>query len=241
MPASNSSLGSSSVPAVAGLVAERLLLDVASVNEVMVAAVVTAAGPGQSCGVTYRTRYGPVTVASSDARALAVDEVQYAGGHGPCLQAMRTGEPVVVPDLAVESRWGSYPRRALAAGIRSSMSFPLLIDGASVGAVNLYSTVVGPWDVDVEAAAIVAVELIDGVVRSVFAEAAALAADPNVSETVADPALNVAIGIIMGREECGPADAEARLQSQAQAQGVPLVKLAQQIIDDLRTGEAGPA
>ena len=80
------------------------------------------------------------TVASSDALAAAADEVQYARGEGPCLEAMRTGQVVDVPDLAVDDRWGDYRTFVLAQGVRAVLSTPLGVNGQFFGALNLYST-----------------------------------------------------------------------------------------------------
>ncbi|MGH3366859.1 MAG: GAF domain-containing protein [Nocardioidaceae bacterium] len=80
----------------------------------------------------------PLTVASSDALATQLDEVQYGEDKGPCLHALRTGEVTVVTDLATEQRWAPYPAHALALGIRSSLSLPLTVNGDTRGALNLY-------------------------------------------------------------------------------------------------------
>jgi GAF domain-containing protein len=46
---------------------------------------------------------------------------------------------VRVRDMAEEDRWGDYPRRALEAGVRSSLSFPLAMGERARGALNLYA------------------------------------------------------------------------------------------------------
>jgi GAF domain-containing protein len=83
----------------------------------------------------------PLTVASTDALAAQVDEVQYGLDQGPCLHAMRTGTLVYIHDLASDQRWADYAATALQHGIRSSLSLPLNIAGDAVGAFNLYSRV----------------------------------------------------------------------------------------------------
>lgn len=62
------------------------------------------------CNVTVVRRKKPITVACSDLRARAMDELQYAFGDGPCLTAMRTGTTVYVPDVSTEHRWPEYTR-----------------------------------------------------------------------------------------------------------------------------------
>lgn len=101
--------------------------------------IATRAIPGaHEVSVTMRNGR-PSTVASSGPLAKEVDESQYETDSGPCLQAIATGQVVLVDDLASESRWPAYVPRALAAGVGSSLSVPLPVDGAFVGAFNAYA------------------------------------------------------------------------------------------------------
>jgi GAF domain-containing protein len=103
------------------------------------AALSAALVPRASCGVTMHRDHQAATVASSDEFAVLLGEIERGRGQGPCLQALRTGERVKVPDLATDDRWGEYRLHALAAGVRSSVSLPLTVNDATIGAVNLYS------------------------------------------------------------------------------------------------------
>ena len=103
------------------------------------AALSAALVPQASCGVTMRRDNQVATVASSDEFAILLGEIQYGRGQGPGMQALRTGERVEVPDLATDDRWGEYRVHALTAGVRSSVSLPLTVGDATIGAVNLYS------------------------------------------------------------------------------------------------------
>ncbi|RYV49430.1 GAF and ANTAR domain-containing protein [Pengzhenrongella frigida] len=100
---------------------------------------VTALGGEISASVTISRQGRPATVASSDAYAAQFDEVQYSQSEGPCLTAMRTGKTVLMDDLAADDRFERYRPRALALGVRSSLSLPL--DGGDhiVGSLNLYA------------------------------------------------------------------------------------------------------
>lgn len=97
-------------------------------------------GQGLSCGITLQPNGRPLTVASSDANAAQTDELQYGLDHGPCLTALRTGTLVRIDDLATDQRWRDYAVRALAHGVRSSLSMPLTTPDGPVGALNLYSS-----------------------------------------------------------------------------------------------------
>jgi GAF domain-containing protein len=105
-------------------------------------------GPGLSCGITLSRDGRPFTVAGSDATAINLDEVQYGHHDGPCLTAMRAGEIVAITDLADDDRWGTYRLDALAHGIGSVLSVPLLISSGEYGALNLYSHQAGVFTAD---------------------------------------------------------------------------------------------
>jgi GAF domain-containing protein len=80
------------------------------------------------------------TAAHSGDMALAADELQYAQGYGPCLDAGRGNVVLRVDDMQDETRWPDYAAKVLGEGVRSSLSVPLPYQGTSIGALNNYAT-----------------------------------------------------------------------------------------------------
>jgi transcriptional regulator with GAF, ATPase, and Fis domain len=74
---------------------------------------------------------------SSDLPAR-VDALQAETGEGPCLDAVYNSQTVRVDDMATESRWPHFARRAMAAGARSMLSIQLYVEGDNLGALNLF-------------------------------------------------------------------------------------------------------
>src|SRR5437764_15459853 len=57
--------------------------------------------PVSGVGLALMTDEGPAgTVAASDDGALHLEELQFSLGQGPCVDASRTGRPVLSHDLA---------------------------------------------------------------------------------------------------------------------------------------------
>jgi hypothetical protein len=80
-----------------------------------------------------------VTVAVSDELVLAVDEAQYADDAGPCLEALKTGTPVTVPDIAATVQWPRFHEEAPRLGLHSSVSVPLYAGRVEpIAVLNLY-------------------------------------------------------------------------------------------------------
>lgn len=120
---------------------QNLLLDAPRVEEFLTDLAKLAADvvdPPASCGITTSYDGQPRTVVSSDPRAAQVDEGQYTGGWGPCVHSLATGEVVEIADQESDPRWPEYRVHALALGVRSSLSLPLIVNGEVVGAMNLY-------------------------------------------------------------------------------------------------------
>jgi GAF domain-containing protein len=81
------------------------------------------------------------TAAHHGEMALAADELQYAHGYGPCMDAGRGGVLLRVDDMRTEERWPDYVAHVLTATpVLSSLSVPLPYQGSSIGALNNYST-----------------------------------------------------------------------------------------------------
>lgn len=120
---------------------QNLVLDSPDVTDFLhqLAVLAAAVVPETHCGITLRRDHEVASVASSDEVAMQMDEIQYLGSRGPCLEAMHTGERVDVPDMAAETRWGSYAGHALVTGVRSAVSLPITADDDKLGALNLFS------------------------------------------------------------------------------------------------------
>lgn len=102
---------------------------------------VTLADPAVAfCSITLIQRKKPVTVARSEESAVRLDETQYSEGDGPCLSAIREQAVVHIPDLVNEDRWPDFTAAALEAGVGSSLSVPLILEGEAAAGLNLYST-----------------------------------------------------------------------------------------------------
>jgi transcriptional regulator with GAF, ATPase, and Fis domain len=81
-----------------------------------------------------------ITVAATDDVPAQVDAFQYETGQGPCLDAVEREQLYRTGDLASETRWPDFARRAAErTGVRSMLSFRLLLDEHVYGALNLYS------------------------------------------------------------------------------------------------------
>jgi GAF domain-containing protein len=98
--------------------------------------------PGaESTSITLLRNDKAFTAAHHGEMALAADELQYAKGLGPCMDAGRGGVLLRVDDMRIEERWPEYVSRVVdTAGVLSSLSVPLPYQGSSIGALNNYST-----------------------------------------------------------------------------------------------------
>jgi GAF domain-containing protein len=113
---------------------------VSFLTELAVIAASQLSTPGNPvhAGVTVIRHKRPEAVASSDAEARALDELQNGFGDGPCLTALRIKTPLLVPDLSAEHRW-AYVKVAKANGVASILAVPLELAGEAQAVLNLYS------------------------------------------------------------------------------------------------------
>src|SRR6478609_9860521 len=101
--------------------------------------------PLSGVGLALMTDQGPAgTVAATDGGAQQLEELQFTFGEGPCVDASRTGRPVLTPELATAHRnWPQFAAGADAAGLRAVFAFPLQIGGIRLGVLDLYRNTTG--------------------------------------------------------------------------------------------------
>jgi GAF domain-containing protein len=160
--------------------------------------------PGASeVSVTLVRSKGAHTAAFTGDLALALDELQYQRGHGPCLDASASAATFSVPDMSSERRWPDWAARSSDAGVNSSLSIGLPVQEAITGALNVYATKPHAFDDDAV------------VLAQTFAGYAAVAlANAHLYDTTATLAqqmqaamdgravIEQAKGIIMGERRC---------------------------------------
>jgi GAF domain-containing protein len=94
---------------------------------------------GDDGGVTLLDREGPRTAAATSDAARRVDSSQYeADSGGPCLDAYRRQQVLRIDSTSSDQRWPEFAAAAAEAGIRSTLSLPLVVAGDGLGALNIY-------------------------------------------------------------------------------------------------------
>ncbi|MEY2404240.1 MAG: hypothetical protein QOD38_1791, partial [Acidimicrobiaceae bacterium] len=128
---------------VAGLRAlSQLMVDEESLDQTLQRIVTLACMSLSGCdcaSVTVERSGQPRTAACTDKIALEIDEAQYAGDAGPCLQALRERTVVAVHSIPEDGRWPLFRAAAVQHNMLSSLSLPLVHRGEGPGAFNLYA------------------------------------------------------------------------------------------------------
>ena len=99
------------------------------------------------------------TIGASHENARQLDELQFTLGEGPCLEAARTVQAVMIADLddLEGQRWPTLAEAARNAGIRAIFAVPVRVGSIGLGALDLFRFTPGPLSVwQVAAAKLVA-------------------------------------------------------------------------------------
>ncbi|MEH1057569.1 GAF and ANTAR domain-containing protein [Micromonospora sp. CPCC 206171] len=180
------------------------------------------------------------TAAYTGELALRLDEWQYEQGRGPCLDAATTGTVMIVADMATESRWPEWARRAREAGAGSSMSIGLPIQEAVVGALNVYGTRPGAFDEVAEAAQTFADHAAVALANAHLYDSTANLAQQMQSAMHSRAVIEQAKGIIMGQRRCSADEAFAILAKVSQNSNRKVREVAESLVRQVTTGDATP-
>lgn len=206
------------------------------VAELSVRAVYGADG----AGVTWVVARRPTTVTAAGDFVRRIDEIQYTLDEGPCLQAYDTQQMVLCENLEDEQRWPGFTPAALGHGLRSVVSAPLTVHGAQMGALNVYALQAWVFDeASVKTAALFA-EQAAIVLANAEAFTRAQATATNLGEALTSRGvIDMAKGIVMAQQGCGPEEAFDRLRELSQTQHRKLRDVARDMVDGV--ADAGAA
>jgi hypothetical protein len=170
---------------------------------------------------------------ASDQATQGLEELQFALGEGPTVDAYTAGRPVVEPDLAAgpPGRWVDFGRSALAAGIGGVFAFPLQIGAARVGTITLYRARPGMLDDDRYADTLVAADMVTRLILGWQADAPrGLLASELGHDGVYLSVVHQATGMVSVQLDVGVGEALARLRARSFATAQTVAQVAADIV-----------
>ncbi len=162
-----------------------------------------------------------------------IEELQFALGEGPCVDAHHQGHVVREPDLAqpVTLRWLAFTHAAVEAGVRAVFAFPLQVGAAKLGAVDLYRDRPGPLSDEQHADGMA----MAGVIANWILDMQAKALPGSVAEEVTQNAdfhyvVHNAAGAVSVQRGISVMEALIQLRAYAFSHGRPLRSVAEDVV-----------
>jgi GAF domain-containing protein len=161
-----------------------------------------------------------------------IDQAQYRTGDGPCVDAYRTGVPHRIESTLEAGRWQLFRDSAARHGVLSTLSLPLSVHDATIGAMNLYAEVEHAFEEDDQRVA----ELFATQAAFLLANAQAYWDARNLSENLEQAMesraeIEQAKGIIMATMGVTADGAFEQLRHQSQYENIKLREVAREIVE----------
>ena len=195
-----------------------------SVNEVLGA---TAAG----VAVLDDDRLRFVT--ATNGAASDAEHVQERLQNGPCVESVRTNEPVAVEDVRTcRERWPEYAHSVEEIGFRGVLGIPLVLGDRQVGSLDVYSTEPRVWDDE----AIDAAQVLADIGASYLLNASELAEAQRTADqlqTALDSRVVIeqAKGVLAERLGVSTDEAFQRIRAAARRQSIKVAEVGRRVID----------
>lgn len=190
--------------------------------------------PAYGSGVTVLGHDGSLAVAAaSDVTSLALEELQFLLGVGPCVDALSSRRPVLHEHLieGVPPRWLGYRREALGRGVRAVFAFPLQLGAARLGVLDIYRSRPGSLStaelsLALDFAAVAMLGLLDQSLAPAASRPQWVLADALEGQME----IYQAQGIVVVQLSVGPAEAMVRLRAHAYAEDRNLLAVARDVV-----------
>jgi GAF domain-containing protein len=184
-------------------------------------------------GITLLREGEPVTAVFTDPTAPQIDTAQYETGSGPCLDAFHEGRVFRIDDTSTDARWPEFAAAAGGAGVRSTLSLPLVVGETGLGALNLYSQDVDSF-IDDDTARVFAAQA-SVVLANSQAYWAAQELAAQLEEALTSRAtIEQAKGVLMATHRLGADEAFAWLRRESQNTNRKLRVVARDIVESVR-------
>jgi hypothetical protein len=187
---------------------------------------------GAGISMVTATGHHGVVCATDDVSAK-IEDLQLTLGEGPCVDSVRDGTAVLIPDLTAPGdlsteRWPAFIEGAGAAGVSAVFAFPLRIGAINIGVMDLYRDQPGDLEIDELPAALMAADAAaDALLHlDVPADGTGLPEFPSAYH----PQVHQATGMVQVQLGVSTKEAFVRLRARAFATGRSLVDLAGDVV-----------
>lgn len=173
------------------------------------------------------------TVVATSEEIAALDGVQYLSA-GPCVDAIADGEgrSTSSEDLFSEPRWHSFARATASAGVRSTLTFPVMDGSRVTGTVNLYGREADTFEGRHGLLAPVFEAFAPGAVTNADLPFATRRAAERAPEQLRENlVIDTATGILAAAQRLSVEEAREHLVDAARRAGVPITTLARAVVD----------
>lgn len=174
----------------------------------------------------------PRSVVFTGRLAVDLDERQYDLGFGPCLDAARTGQTIIVDGHGDGSPYREYAQVAFRAGVRHTVSVGMPVAERSIGGLNIYSV----DEASVSEEFVQRAEAFAGYAAATVANVVSYARTSSQAEHLqraleSRAVIEQAKGVIVARDRCTPDEAFDVLIRISQHRHVKIRDLARAIVD----------
>lgn len=171
-------------------------------------------------------------VAVTNGSATTMEELQFATGEGPCVDASRSGRPVLEPDMRSNAltRWPGYAPGILNTDIRAIFAFPLQVGAIRIGVLDLYRDTTGPLTDDQILEAMAFADAAILILLHLRGEFNGDPADPMFDPLARNAAIHQATGMIAVQLTISLAEALLRLRAHAYAADVSMATIAADVV-----------
>jgi len=185
---------------------------------------------------TVTARQGGVlaTIGATDQRLVALDDAQYGGGDGPCVDVLEPRDPIYVEDAAADSRWEQFRQTAAHLGVRTTLSVHVPTDPEEIAAsLNFYAKRQLALSDDQLAHAITYAEQLAATILSVDAYRAAIRLAQGMAEAMRSRAqIEQAKGMLMADHGLNADEAFEQLARLSQHANIKVRDVARRLVEE---------
>jgi GAF domain-containing protein len=189
------------------------------------------AGAPIACAATLRRYKRSVTVAASSDEAVVLDRIEQDLGEGPCLEALRTFETVLLADAGTDPRWPVYSRSLAAAGYSSVLGVPLDVGENASASLNFFAPAAGLFTEEAIGEAVVFARTAGHALRlALRIVTAELLADDLKAAMESRTVIDLACGMIMTQNRCSQEQAYQFLLRASNTRNMKVRVVAEEIV-----------